>query len=79
MDNIRTEQDGGITNITIDSPDDGNRISDEMAAHLAGLMQQASEESKAIILRTPARTSVSAEKPWAGPGRNPRPWNHAKR
>ena len=52
MDNIRTEQDGEITNITIDSPDDGNRVSDEMAAHLAGLMQQASEGSKAIVLRT---------------------------
>ena len=51
-DNIRTAQDGEITNITIDSPDDGNRVSDEMAAHLADLMQQASEGSKAIVLRT---------------------------
>ena len=28
MDSVRTEQDGEIINITIDSPDDGNGVND---------------------------------------------------
>ena len=51
-DSIHCERDGAATRITLNRPDDGNRVSNEMAAELAGMFEAAGRDgSKMIVLR----------------------------
>ena len=49
-DTIRSAQDGDITTITIDKPDNGNRVTNAMAAELGAAIDGAGQ-SKLVILR----------------------------
>jgi len=43
--------DGDVLHITINEPASGNAMSDEMAAHLAGLLEGAAERARFVVLR----------------------------
>lgn len=45
-------QDGDVTSITINRPDEGNRVSDPMAVELTGILNDVSKNSRLIILRS---------------------------
>jgi len=49
---ILNEIKGDATHITINRPDNGGRVSDEMAAELAGMIDAAGEASKYIVFRS---------------------------
>lgn len=48
---ILVEQDGPILRVTLNRPDDGNAMSDEMAVHFAGIINDAHETSEFVLLR----------------------------
>jgi enoyl-CoA hydratase len=48
---ILVEQDGAILRLTLNRPDDGNAMSDEMAVEFAGIVNRAHETSDFIVLR----------------------------
>lgn len=50
-DPILCEKDGDITNITLNRPEIGNRLTDSMAAQLAGMIDEAARSSGVIVLR----------------------------
>jgi enoyl-CoA hydratase len=50
-DAILCEKDGDITNITLNRPEIGNRLTDPMAAQLAGMIDEASRSSRMILFR----------------------------
>ena len=67
-DNIRNSTENGITYITIKDGDNGNRVSDEMAAEMAAMIDEASISSKAVMLTTEGEDfclgrAVMGEKP----------------
>lgn len=51
-DKILCEKKDDVTHITINRPDDGGRVSDEMAAEMAGMIDAAGADSKYIIFRS---------------------------
>lgn len=51
-DNIIVNKEDGITYITLTDGDGGNRVSDPMAADLSDIMDAASDDSRAIVLKT---------------------------
>ncbi len=48
---ILTERDGEVTHITLNRPDDGNGVTNEMAVELTGILAEAGETSHFISLR----------------------------
>ncbi len=48
---ILTERDGEVTHITINRPDEGNGVTNEMAVELTGIIAEAGENSHFITLR----------------------------
>jgi enoyl-CoA hydratase len=51
MPDILTKQDGPILRITLNQPDRGNAVSDEMVAELTGLVEVAEKTSSLVVLR----------------------------
>jgi enoyl-CoA hydratase len=51
MADILTKQDGPILNITLNQPDRGNAVSDEMVAELTGIIESADKNSSIVVLR----------------------------
>ena len=51
MADILTKQDGPILRITLNQPDRGNAVSDEMVAELTGIIEGADKTSNVIVLR----------------------------
>jgi enoyl-CoA hydratase len=51
MTDIVAQQDGDVLRITINRPETGNKVSDEMAAELTRLIHGAAETSRLIVLR----------------------------
>src|ERR1700721_3923690 len=51
MADILTKQDGPILNITLNQPDRGNAVSDEMVAELTGIIESADKSSNVVVLR----------------------------
>jgi len=51
-DNITNRTEDGITFITIEDGGNGNRVSDDMAADMAAMIDDASNTSKAVVLTT---------------------------
>ncbi len=50
-DSILTHSDGAILRITLNRPDDGNGVTDEMAGQLTGLLLNAAEAHRLVVLR----------------------------
>jgi len=48
---ILVQQDGPILRVTLNRPDEGNGVSNDMAAELAGIFDRASESSQFVVLR----------------------------
>jgi enoyl-CoA hydratase len=51
MPDILTKQDGPILRITLNQPDRGNAVSDEMVAELTGLIEAAEKSASLVVLR----------------------------
>src|SRR6202051_3408536 len=51
MADILTKQEGPILHITLNQPDRGNAVSDEMVAELTGIMEGADKASNIVVLR----------------------------
>jgi enoyl-CoA hydratase len=51
MADILTKQDGPILRLTLNQPDRGNAVSDQMVTELTGLIQAAEKTSSVIVLR----------------------------
>src|SRR5580658_3178478 len=52
---IATKQNGQILEITIDRPDDGNKMTDDMARELTRLLLGAGESAELVVLRGAGR------------------------
>ena len=50
-DDILTKQDGPILRITLNQPDRGNAVTDDMVARLTGLINDAAKTSDLVVLR----------------------------
>lgn len=50
-DDILVRQDGPVLHLTLNRPETGNGVTDEMAAHLTGLLLGADETSRLVVLR----------------------------
>lgn len=48
---ILVQQDGPILRVTLNRPDAGNGVSDDMAAELAGILDRAADTSQFVVLR----------------------------
>jgi len=48
---ILVQQDGPILRVTLNRPDEGNGVSNDMAAELAGIFDRAAESSQFVVLR----------------------------
>lgn len=48
---ILTASDGSVLRITLNRPDHGNGVTDDMAAELAGLLLNAAQEHRLVVLR----------------------------
>src|SRR3990170_4642380 len=48
---ILLQQDGPILRVTLNRPDAGNGVSDDMAAELAGILDRAADTSQFVVLR----------------------------
>jgi enoyl-CoA hydratase len=48
---ILVQQDGPILRVTLNRPNDGNAMSDDMAAELAGIIDRAADTSQFLLLR----------------------------
>ncbi len=48
---ILVQQDGPILRVTLNRPDAGNGVSDDMAAGLAGILDRAADTSQCVVLR----------------------------
>ena len=55
MPDILTKQDGPILRITLNQPDRGNAVSDEMVAELTGIIEAAEDTSSVVVLRGAGR------------------------
>jgi len=51
MPDILTQQDGPILRVTLNQPDRGNAVSDEMVAHLSSIIEGADKTSSVVVLR----------------------------
>jgi enoyl-CoA hydratase len=51
MPDILTQQDGVILRITLNQPERGNAVSDEMVAELTGIIEGAEKTSNVVVLR----------------------------
>jgi enoyl-CoA hydratase len=51
MADILTKQDGPILHITLNQPERGNAVSDEMVAELTGIIEGADKSSNVVVLR----------------------------
>jgi enoyl-CoA hydratase len=51
MPDILTEQDGPILRVTLNKPERGNAVSDEMVATLTGIIEAAEKTSSVVVLR----------------------------
>jgi len=51
MPDILTQQDGPILRITLNQPERGNAVSDQMVAELTGIIQGADKTSSVVVLR----------------------------
>lgn len=51
MPDILTKQDGPIVRVTLNQPERGNAVSDEMVADLAGVIEGADKTSSVVVLR----------------------------
>ena len=51
MPDILTHQDGAILRITLNQPERGNAVSDEMVAELTGIIEGAEKTSSVVVLR----------------------------
>jgi enoyl-CoA hydratase len=51
MPDILTKQDGAILRITLNHPERGNAVSDEMVAELTGIIEGAEKTSNVVVLR----------------------------
>jgi enoyl-CoA hydratase/carnithine racemase len=51
MPDILTQQDGPILRVTLNQPDRGNAVSDEMVAQLHGIIEGADKASSVVVLR----------------------------
>ena len=51
MPDILTQQDGAILRITLNQPERGNAVSDEMVAELTGIIEGAEKTSSVVVLR----------------------------
>ena len=51
MPDILTQQDGAILRITLNQPERGNAVSDEMVATLTGIIEGAEKTSSVVVLR----------------------------
>ena len=51
MPDILTQQDGAILRITLNQPERGNAVSDEMVAELTGIIEGAEKTSSVVLLR----------------------------
>ena len=65
---ILTERDGEVTHITLNRPDEGNGVTNEMAAELSGIIAEAGETSHFITLRGAGADFCTGR---AGMGRKP--------
>ena len=50
-DDVIVERDDDITIVTLNMPDDGNKVSDPLAVRLTELFFKANEDSRAIVLK----------------------------
>lgn len=50
-DDVLVERDDDITIVTLNMPDDGNKVSDPLAVQLTELFYKANEDSRAIVLK----------------------------
>ena len=57
-DDILTQQDGPILRITLNHPERGNAVSDDMVAELTRLINDAPKTSDIVVLRGTDRKSV---------------------
>lgn len=48
---ILAQQDGPILRVTLNRPNDGNAMSDDMATELAGILDRAADKSQFVLLR----------------------------
>jgi enoyl-CoA hydratase len=51
MADVLTKQDGAILRVTLNQPDRGNAVSDEMVAELTGIIEGAEKNSDIVVLR----------------------------
>src|ERR1700749_1669895 len=51
MADVLTKQDGAILHVTLNQPDRGNAVSDEMVAELTGIIEGADKTASIVVLR----------------------------